>query len=126
MVFQEKNPSAPRPPKAVVIPPSPLHSTREPYRWDSPETPGRLDVNGVEWWACDPYPTWYRWDESNGIENDFGLRTDPADWMPDDRRMALRVAVFEMERAERFLTKAKERVQIAKNILEATQDGEEN
>lgn len=22
--------------------------------------PGRVDVNGVEWWACDPYPTWYR------------------------------------------------------------------
>lgn len=26
-----------------------------------PTKPGRLDVNGVEWWACDPYPTWYRW-----------------------------------------------------------------
>lgn len=23
---------------------------------------GRLDVNGVRWWACDPYPTWYRWE----------------------------------------------------------------
>ena len=21
---------------------------------------GRYDVNGVEWFACDPYPTWYR------------------------------------------------------------------
>lgn len=25
-------------------------------------TPGRLDINGVEWHACDPYPTWYRWE----------------------------------------------------------------
>lgn len=24
--------------------------------------PGRVDVNGVEWWACDPYPTWFRWE----------------------------------------------------------------
>lgn len=23
---------------------------------------GRLDSNGVRWWACDPYPTWYRWE----------------------------------------------------------------
>lgn len=38
--------------------------------------PGRLDVNGVEWWACDPYPTWYRWEGSQ-------LFTDPAGW-PDE------------------------------------------
>lgn len=25
-------------------------------------TPGRLDTDGVEWFACDPYPTWYRWE----------------------------------------------------------------
>lgn len=36
--------------------------------------PGRLDVNGVEWWACDPYPTWYYWDE-DGV-----LHTNPAAW----------------------------------------------
>lgn len=36
-------------------------------------TPGRLDVNGVEWWACDPYPTWYRWDGGY-------LYTNPAAW----------------------------------------------
>lgn len=23
---------------------------------------GRLDADGVRWWACDPYPTWYRWE----------------------------------------------------------------
>lgn len=22
--------------------------------------PGRIDSAGVEWFACDPYPTWYR------------------------------------------------------------------
>lgn len=25
-------------------------------------TPGRKDVNGIVWWACDPYPTWYRFE----------------------------------------------------------------
>lgn len=30
----------------------------QPHRYG---TPGRIDRNGVEWWACDPYPTWYRW-----------------------------------------------------------------
>ena len=23
--------------------------------------PGRLDRDGVEWWACDPYPCWFYW-----------------------------------------------------------------
>lgn len=23
---------------------------------------GRLDADGLRWWACDPYPTWYRYD----------------------------------------------------------------
>ena len=27
--------------------------------------PGRFDNKGVEWFACDPYPTWYRWE--NGV-----------------------------------------------------------
>ena len=30
-----------------------------PFTWPGP---GRLDSYGVEWWACDPYPTWYRWE----------------------------------------------------------------
>lgn len=30
-------------------------------------------MNGVEWWACDPYPTWYRWEGRN-------LRTNHARW----------------------------------------------
>lgn len=31
--------------------------------YSDPEKPGRKDATGLEWWACDPYPTWYRWDE---------------------------------------------------------------
>jgi hypothetical protein len=27
-------------------------------------TQGRTDVDGVVWFACDPYPTWYRWENS--------------------------------------------------------------
>ena len=23
--------------------------------------PGRLDRDGVQWWACDPYPCWFYW-----------------------------------------------------------------
>ena len=44
----------------------------QPY--GTPGEPGRLDINGVEWFACDPYPTWFRWDE-----NDV-LHTNPAKW----------------------------------------------
>jgi hypothetical protein len=38
--------------------------------WE-PYSLGRLDVNGVEWFACDPYPTWFRWEGKT-------LRTNPA------------------------------------------------
>lgn len=30
--------------------------------------PGRVDINGIQWWACDPYPTWYRWNHGELIE----------------------------------------------------------
>ena len=30
--------------------------------YGDPTKPGRKDIDGVEWWACDPYPTWYRWE----------------------------------------------------------------
>jgi hypothetical protein len=33
----------------------------EPRRWTRGSGQGRLDANGVEWFACDPYPYWYRW-----------------------------------------------------------------
>lgn len=32
-------------------------------RYTDSNKPGRKDVNGQEWWACDPYPTWFRWDD---------------------------------------------------------------
>ena len=32
-----------------------------------PAKPGRKDINGVEWWATDPYPLWYRRDEDDEI-----------------------------------------------------------
>jgi hypothetical protein len=40
----------------------------EPRRWTS-EHPdgGRIDVDGVEWFACDPYPTWFTWSGGNLI-----------------------------------------------------------
>lgn len=40
--------------------------------------PGRVDVNGVMWWATDPYPTWFRRDEHGDIieRDDF----DAAPW----------------------------------------------
>lgn len=33
--------------------------------WERPftsDTPGLTDKDGVVWYACDPYPTWYRWE----------------------------------------------------------------
>jgi hypothetical protein len=56
--------------------------------WADPTKPGRLDVNGVEWWACDPYPTWYRWENGEVrtnhaafVDSEAGrkIRTDQAD-----------------------------------------------
>lgn len=32
-----------------------------PRKYQYPN-PGRLDVEGTEWHACDPYPSWYRWE----------------------------------------------------------------
>jgi hypothetical protein len=35
----------------------------EPRRWTSEHPDGpRLDTEGTGWFACDPYPTWYRWE----------------------------------------------------------------
>lgn len=88
-----------------------IENIKEPYR--SGEGPGRLDVDGVEWWACDPYPTWYRWEEGANEP-----RVDHADWMPKDRKMAVRSAIIEAEKATRLLDKAMERVVIAQTILD--------
>lgn len=35
-------------------------SVETKWTWDSGK--GRLDIDGVEWFACDPYPSWYRYD----------------------------------------------------------------
>lgn len=90
---------------------------REPYR--TGDVPGRLDIDGVEWWACDPYPTWYRWENGE-------LFTNPAKWMPIDRRMALRVAFIESEKAEAIYAKALERVQIARTALKESEELKES
>lgn len=41
--------------------------------------PGRLDVNGVEWWATDPYPHWYRMVD-NEILTSYEHDTNPDKW----------------------------------------------
>jgi len=33
----------------------------------------RLDVNGVEWFACDPYPTWFRWENMDTLSGELIL-----------------------------------------------------
>lgn len=51
---------SPPPPVATEIPePPPVDDDERPYTYGKP---GRLDVDGVEWWACSPYPHWYRWE----------------------------------------------------------------
>lgn len=59
----------------------------QPYRVG---TPGRLDVAGVEWWACDPYPTWYRYEGTTLIRRDE-LRGSPmwADTEDQEKKDAL-------------------------------------
>ncbi len=56
--------------------------TTQPYRSGSP---GRFDVNGVEWHACDPYPTWYRYEGGTLFTSGSGVPVGavveyPADW----------------------------------------------
>lgn len=48
--------------------------------------PGRIDINGEEWWACDPYPTWFRWDDGPDGPGTV-LRTDHARFadLPDPK-----------------------------------------
>jgi hypothetical protein len=49
-----------------------------PYEPHRSGTPGRFDVAGVEWWACDPYPTWYRYEGDTLIER--GWNRDALPW----------------------------------------------
>lgn len=47
----------------------------KPRRWtfDHPDG-GRKDVDGVEWFACDPYPTWYRWKGDELITTEYTVQ----------------------------------------------------
>ena len=42
-------------------PPEPLGEECRQWTEGHPDGP-RLDSDGVAWYACDPYPTWYRWE----------------------------------------------------------------
>ncbi|QIG58993.1 hypothetical protein SEA_ANCLAR_66 [Gordonia phage AnClar] len=62
----------------------------EPRRWTA-EHPdgGRVDVNGTEWFACDPYPTWYRWERGDALTGQlivggFGGGQRSPDWPHED------------------------------------------
>lgn len=35
--------------------------------FDDPARTGRLDRDGVQWWACDPYPCWFRWPDGGEL-----------------------------------------------------------
>ena len=56
----------------------------DPPRRFTFEHPGgpRADVHGVLWFACDPYPTWYRWDD-NAVGDDRLIVRSP-DFPPLD------------------------------------------
>lgn len=43
-----------------------------PRKWTSETGQPRLDKDGVGWYACDPYPTWYRWENGKLITRDWG------------------------------------------------------
>lgn len=45
--------------------------------------PGRIDSDGIEWWACDPYPTWYRW-ENGELFTKYGWPLEKWTLTPDD------------------------------------------
>lgn len=55
--------------------------TRRPF--EDTSKPGRLDVFGQEWWACDPYPTWFFWRDGELHKPNEPIRW--ADEVPDVR-----------------------------------------
>ena len=72
---------------------------REPQRWtwNHPDG-GRFDVNGVQWFACDPYPTWYRWEDGKLI-----TRSDRDGWADEQpsrsKPTGLESQITELEQA---------------------------
>jgi hypothetical protein len=87
----------------------------EPYR--DADKPGRKDINGVEWWACDPYPTWFRWED--GADEP---RVDHAAWAAEDPHIELQRALkaeAEAEaKAEAMLSSAHDRVRRAREAAD--------
>lgn len=56
-----------------------------PKRWtEAHPDGGRIDVDGSVWFACDPYPTWYRWEDNDGVRS-LVLRDGRGGW-PDAER----------------------------------------
>lgn len=41
--------------------------SESPRKWTLETGLPRLDKDGVGWYACDPYPTWYRWEDGTLI-----------------------------------------------------------
>jgi hypothetical protein len=51
--------------------------------WTAESGKGRVDVHGLEWFACDPYPHWYRWDRGSLIFP--GYEGAEPDWPEEDQ-----------------------------------------
>ncbi len=81
------------------------------YRWIDNNTPGRKDIDGIEWWACDPMATWYRW------ENGELFTKYDDNWPADDPRIELTRAIKEEHTAELALSNARQRVQVARDAV---------
>lgn len=51
-----------------------------PRQWTMESGQGRLDKQGIEWYACDPYPYWYRYDEDDKLIVAGTIRNDDNFW----------------------------------------------
>lgn len=77
--------------------------------YEDPDKPGRKDVNGVEWWACDPYPTWFRWEGGELFTNHARFPSDP--------QIELEKAIKAEQVAKEALAIARQRVEVARAAL---------
>jgi hypothetical protein len=53
--------------------------------WSDSKKAGRLDINGQEWWACDPYPTWFRWEGEKLLHGPSGPWAADQDFPNNDK-----------------------------------------
>lgn len=54
-------------------------------RWTMSSGVPRMDVDGNAWFACDPYPTWFRYEDGELIEPDEEpLWAEENNYQPDD------------------------------------------